>query len=90
MDRDGGHAMWCSPTRTTPTPGSCWPTPWRSWVIDWVFTDLGRTYRTEMSSGALIHSDAEYGMGEPGLTITLVKPQLIGVIGTGKLDARGR
>jgi len=55
--------------------------------IDWVFTDLDRTYRTELSNGALIHSDAGYGMGEPGLTITLVKPQLIGVIGTGKLDA---
>ncbi|HEY5840645.1 MAG TPA: alkyl sulfatase dimerization domain-containing protein, partial [Mycobacterium sp.] len=54
--------------------------------IDWVFTDLGRTYRTELSNGALIHSDAGYGMGDPGLTITLVKPQLIGVIATGKLD----
>ena len=52
-----------------------------------MFTDLGRTYRTELSNGALIHSDAGYGMGEPGLTITLVKPQLIGVIGTGKLEA---
>ena len=25
--------------------------------------------------------------GEPGLTVTLVKPQLIGVIATGKLDS---
>ena len=56
--------------------------------IDWVFTDLGRTYRTELSNGALIHSDAGYGMGEPGLTITLAKPQLSEVIATGKLDAR--
>ena len=55
--------------------------------IDWVFTDLDRTYRTELSNGALIHSDAGYGMGEPTLTVTLVKPQLIGVIATGKLDA---
>jgi alkyl sulfatase BDS1-like metallo-beta-lactamase superfamily hydrolase len=54
--------------------------------IDWVFTDLNRTYRTELSNGALIHADAGYGSGEPGLTITLAKPQLIGVIATGKLD----
>ncbi len=55
--------------------------------IDWVFTDLNRTYRTELSNGALIHADAGYGSGQPGLTITLAKPQLIGVIATGKLDA---
>jgi alkyl sulfatase BDS1-like metallo-beta-lactamase superfamily hydrolase len=55
--------------------------------IDWVFTDLNRTYRTELSNGALIHADAGYGSGEPGLTVTLARPQLIGVIATGKLDA---
>jgi alkyl sulfatase BDS1-like metallo-beta-lactamase superfamily hydrolase len=55
--------------------------------VDWVFTDLERTYRTQLSNGALIHSDAGYGMGEPTLTVTLAKPQLIGVIATGKLDA---
>ena len=54
--------------------------------IDWVFTDLDRTYRTELSNGALIHADAGYGGGQPDLTITLAKPQLIGVIATGKLD----
>jgi alkyl sulfatase BDS1-like metallo-beta-lactamase superfamily hydrolase len=54
--------------------------------IDWVFTDLDRTYRTELSNGALIHADAGYGSGEPGLTITLAKPQLIAVVATGKLD----
>ena len=54
--------------------------------IDWIFTDLNRTYRTELSNGALIHADAGYGTGEPGLTITLAKPQLIAVIATGKLD----
>jgi alkyl sulfatase BDS1-like metallo-beta-lactamase superfamily hydrolase len=55
--------------------------------IDWVFTDPDRTYRTELSNGALIHADAGYGTGEPRLTITLAKPQLIAVIATGKLDA---
>jgi alkyl sulfatase BDS1-like metallo-beta-lactamase superfamily hydrolase len=54
--------------------------------IDWIFTDLNRTYRTELSNGALIHADAGYGTSEPGLTITLAKPQLIAVIATGKLD----
>ena len=54
--------------------------------IDWIFTDLNRTYRTELSNGALTHADAGYGTSEPGLTITLAKPQLIAVIATGKLD----
>jgi alkyl sulfatase BDS1-like metallo-beta-lactamase superfamily hydrolase len=55
--------------------------------VDWVFTDLDRTYRTELSNGALIHADAGYGSGDPGLTVTLTKPQLLGIIGTGTLDA---
>ena len=54
--------------------------------IDWVFTDLDRTYRTALSNGALIHADAGYGSADPGLTVTLTKPQLIGVIATGNLD----
>jgi alkyl sulfatase BDS1-like metallo-beta-lactamase superfamily hydrolase len=54
--------------------------------IDWVFTDLDRTYRTELSNGALIHADAGHGMGEPALTVTLTKPALLGVLGTGRLD----
>jgi len=54
--------------------------------IDWVFTDLDRTYRTELSNGALIHSDAGYGMGTPTLTITLTKRQFLGVIASGSLD----
>ena len=29
--------------------------------IDWHFTDLDRTYRIELSNGALIHADAGYG-----------------------------
>jgi alkyl sulfatase BDS1-like metallo-beta-lactamase superfamily hydrolase len=55
--------------------------------IDWIFTDLHRTYRTELSNGALIHADAGYGTSKPRLAITLAKPQLIDVIATGKLDA---
>ena len=55
--------------------------------IDWIFTDLNRTYRTELSNGALIHADAGYGTSQPQLTITLAKPQLIAIIATGHLDA---
>jgi alkyl sulfatase BDS1-like metallo-beta-lactamase superfamily hydrolase len=55
--------------------------------VDWVFTDLDRTYRTTLSNGALIHSDAGYGMPEPALTVTLPKLGLLKVIATGgKLD----
>ncbi len=52
-----------------------------------VFTDLDRTYRTELSNGALIHADAGYGSADPGLTVTLTTPQLLGVIATGDLGA---
>jgi alkyl sulfatase BDS1-like metallo-beta-lactamase superfamily hydrolase len=54
--------------------------------IDWIFTDLDRTYRTELSNGALIHADAGYGSAQPGLTVTLTKRQLIGIMATGSLD----
>jgi alkyl sulfatase BDS1-like metallo-beta-lactamase superfamily hydrolase len=49
--------------------------------IDWVFTDLDRTYRTELSNGALIHADAGYGGGDPKLTLTLTKLQMLGLLG---------
>ncbi len=52
-------------------------------LIDWILTDLDRTYRTELSNGALIHADAGYGSGPPRLTITLAKPQLIAIIAAG-------
>ncbi|MET0188173.1 MAG: alkyl sulfatase dimerization domain-containing protein [Pseudonocardia sediminis] len=55
--------------------------------IDWVLTDLARTYRTELSNGALIHADAGFGTREPGLTVTLTKPQLPAVLGTGSLGS---
>ena len=44
-----------------------------------VFIDLDRTYRTTLSNGALIHSDAGYGMPEPALTVTLPKLRLAGL-----------
>ena len=51
-----------------------------SLCVDWVFTDLGRTYRTELSNGAFIHADAGYGGGEPTLTVTLTKGQMLGIL----------
>ena len=55
--------------------------------IDWIFTDLDRTYRTVLSNGALIHADAGYGMPAATLTVTLPKLGLLKVIATGgKLD----
>ena len=54
--------------------------------IDWVFTDLDRTYRTELSNGALIHADAGYGGGDPKLTLTLTKLQMLGLLGGKGLD----
>jgi alkyl sulfatase BDS1-like metallo-beta-lactamase superfamily hydrolase len=61
----------------------------RAWderaAIDWVFTDLGHTRRTELSNGVLIQSeDPTHGSAE--LTITLTKPELIGLLGGSGLD----
>jgi alkyl sulfatase BDS1-like metallo-beta-lactamase superfamily hydrolase len=60
--------------------------------IDWVFTDLKRTYRTLLSNGAFIHAEPGYGGGEPALTLTLTKPQLLGVLagaGLGDIEHAG-
>ncbi len=55
--------------------------------IDWVFTDLNRTYRTTLSNGALIHADAGYGGGEPKLTVTLAKLDILKVVVTASVDS---
>lgn len=61
--------------------------------IDWHITDIGEHHRTELSNGALIHftgpTDAD---GTPQLTLTLTKPQLLGLIaghGTDGIDHTG-
>jgi alkyl sulfatase BDS1-like metallo-beta-lactamase superfamily hydrolase len=62
----------------------------RAWdehlTIDWVFTDVGHTYRLELTNGVLIqHLDPADGSTD--LTVTLNKPQLIGLLtGAGGLD----
>ena len=51
-------------------------------AIDWVLTDAGTTYRTELSNGALIHADKGPRAGAPDLTVTLTKGLLIGLLFT--------
>ena len=55
-------------------------------VVIWVFTDAGHTYRLELTNGVLIQHLDPAG-GGTDLTVTLTKPQLIGLLtGTGGLD----
>jgi alkyl sulfatase BDS1-like metallo-beta-lactamase superfamily hydrolase len=61
---------------------ACWT---ESITIDWVVTDVGHTYRTELSNGVLVQ-DVDPRTGDAGLTVTLPKAQLIGVLGGGGLD----
>ncbi len=58
-------------------------------TIDWVLTDLDRTHRTELTNGVLIQDDdPEHGGAD--LTITLTKPQLVGLfLGEVGLDGIG-
>ena len=60
----------------------------RAWdahlTIDWVFTDLGLTHRTELINGVLIHADGP-APADVDLTVTLTKPQLLALLG-GAID----
>jgi len=60
----------------------------RAWeeqlAIDWVFTDLRHTYRTELSNGVLIQ-DVDPPHGRADLTVTLTKPELLALLGGGGL-----
>jgi len=62
------------------------PAAWdEAFAIDWVLTDLGHTWRTELSNGVLVqHVDP--ATGSAGLTVTLTKPQLIRVLAGAGLD----
>jgi len=54
-------------------------------VIDWNFTDLKQDVRLQLSNGALIQTHPSDG--EPAqLTLTLTKPQLLGMLATQSLD----
>jgi alkyl sulfatase BDS1-like metallo-beta-lactamase superfamily hydrolase len=52
-------------------------------AIEWVFTDLGHTYRIELRNGVLIQ-DVDPKHGTPDLTVTLTKLDLIGLLGGGR------
>jgi alkyl sulfatase BDS1-like metallo-beta-lactamase superfamily hydrolase len=54
-------------------------------TIDWTFTDEDRTYRTELSNGALIHADRAHTAPPADLSISLTKPGLLGVLASGSL-----
>jgi alkyl sulfatase BDS1-like metallo-beta-lactamase superfamily hydrolase len=56
------------------------PRAWgQDFTIDWVFTDLGHTYRTELTNGVLIQ-DKDPSGGDPELTMTLTKRQFLGLL----------
>jgi alkyl sulfatase BDS1-like metallo-beta-lactamase superfamily hydrolase len=54
----------------------CWND---SFAIDWVFTDLGHTYRTALSNGVLIQG-VDPTTGESELTVTLTKQEFIALL----------
>ncbi len=60
----------------------------RAWdeqlAVDWHFTDLGHTYRTELSNGVLIQDvDPAAGGAAPDLSVTLTTVELLGLLGGG-------
>ncbi|MEV0585494.1 alkyl sulfatase dimerization domain-containing protein [Nonomuraea sp. NPDC050310] len=61
----------------------------RAWheqaTVDWTFTDLDESYRMRLSNGVLWHTTSQSGP-PADLTVTLTKPQLFQVLGSGKLD----
>jgi linear primary-alkylsulfatase len=57
-----------------------------SLVIDWRFTDLGSTVRLALSNGALIQTENPRTPATADLTLTLTKPQLLGVLAGHGLD----
>jgi alkyl sulfatase BDS1-like metallo-beta-lactamase superfamily hydrolase len=60
----------------------CWN---ESFAIDWTFTDLGHTYRIELSNGVLIQ-EVDPTTGEAGLKLTLTKGQFLRMLGGAGLD----
>ncbi len=57
-----------------------------SLVIDWQFTDTGTGIRLTLSNGALIPTVNPKTDVKADLTLTLTKPQLLGLLGGGGLD----
>jgi alkyl sulfatase BDS1-like metallo-beta-lactamase superfamily hydrolase len=57
-----------------------------SLVIDWHFTDTGATVRLTLSNGALIPTKNPRTQAAADLTLTLTKPQLLGLLAGHGLD----
>ncbi|WEX01066.1 alkyl sulfatase dimerization domain-containing protein [Rhodococcus sp. RCBS9] len=57
-----------------------------SFRIDWDFTDLEHTLRLSLSNGALIRTKNPRTLAKVDLTITLTKPQLLGVLAGNGLE----
>jgi alkyl sulfatase BDS1-like metallo-beta-lactamase superfamily hydrolase len=53
--------------------------------IGWHFTDAHENYRMELSNGALFHHPTTENQAAD-LTVTLTRPQLLGLLATGKPD----
>jgi alkyl sulfatase BDS1-like metallo-beta-lactamase superfamily hydrolase len=62
---------------------ACWN---EAFAIDWVFTDLGHTYRTELSNGVLIQ-DIDPKSETADATATLTKQQLLAVLGGAGIES---
>jgi alkyl sulfatase BDS1-like metallo-beta-lactamase superfamily hydrolase len=54
-------------------------------TIDWHLADLALTYRTALSNGVLTHYP-DPPSGEADLTLTLTKPQLLGMLAGAGMD----
>ncbi|GAA1459848.1 MBL fold metallo-hydrolase [Nocardiopsis exhalans] len=54
-------------------------------TIDWNITDLGESYRSQLSNGAFVHWPVQGSEGGPDadLTLTLTKPQFLGLLANG-------
>ena len=49
--------------------------------IDWTFTDLGQTVRTQLGNGVLVQTVGGSGAATAAdVTVTLTKPQLLGLL----------
>jgi alkyl sulfatase BDS1-like metallo-beta-lactamase superfamily hydrolase len=56
------------------------PNAWHDTItIDWTFSDLGQSYRTTLRNGVLIQQQNPLA-GQPDLSLTLTKPQLLGML----------
>ncbi len=58
-------------------------------TIDWRFTDLAETHRATLGNGVLTHRVVGEDVAPADLTLTLTKPQMLGILVGGGLDGVG-